>query len=282
MKKEGPMNLKIGFVILTWNSENFIKACLDSIFNMKEIVSHVVVVDNGSTDQTKTILSATKSNPDSTFEVIYYPSNRGTTLTRNAGLKLLEKYEIDFYCILDSDTIVNEDCFYILSNEMTLHKEYGLIGPKMTTSKGLVQKSARSFPTVMEKICKAMPIKSIQKIGEQMEVQYPDKEDKSSYPVDYLMSAYWLIRPEALSKTGYLDEKIFYAPEDAEYCIQMWKAGYQVAFCPQAQIIHEWQRLSKRKIFSRINWEHIKGLVYMFQKHNYMFTTKNLKLRFPI
>ena len=275
------MNLKIGFVILTWNSEKVIKACLDSIFNMKKIISHVVVVDNGSNDGTKSILSSVTPNSNSTFEVIFYSSNRGTTLTRNAGLKLLQQYEIDFYCILDSDTIVNEDCFNILSTEMALHKEYGLIGPQMVTSKGLVQISARSFPTVMEKICKGIPVKSIQKIGEQMEIQCPGKEDKSSYPVDYLMSACWLIHPEALSKTGHLDEKIFYAPEDAEYCIRMWKAGYQIAFCPKAEIIHEWQRLSKRKLFSKINWEHIKGLLYMFKKHRYLFTTKNLKSRFP-
>ena len=276
------MNLKIGFVILTWNSEKVIKACLDSIFNMKEIISHVVVVDNGSNDETKSILSSVTPNSNSTFEVIFYSSNRGTTLTRNAGLKLLQQYEIDFYCILDSDTIVNEDCFNILSTEMALHKEYGLIGPQMVTSKGLVQISARSFPTVMEKICKGIPVKSIQKIGEQMEVQRPGKEDKSSYPVDYLMSACWLIHPEALSKTGYLDERIFYAPEDAEYCIQMWKAGYQVAFCPQAEIIHEWQRLSKIKIFIMINLEHIKGFIYMFKKHRYLLTTKHLKSSFPV
>ena len=135
---------------------------------MKEIISHVVVVDNGSNDETKSILSSVTPNSNSTFEVIFYSSNRGTTLTRNAGLKLLQQYEIDFYCILDSDTIVNEDCFNILSTEMALHKEYGLIGPQMVTSKGLVQISARSFPTVMEKICKGIPVKSIQKIGEQI------------------------------------------------------------------------------------------------------------------
>ncbi len=276
------MNLKIGFVILTWNSEKVIEACLNSIFDMEKIHSHVVVIDNGSTDRTKSILSKIKPNPDSTFEVIYYSSNRGTTFTRNAGLKLLEQYKVDYYCILDSDTAINEDCIFILSNEMELHKEYGLIGPKMRSSNGIVQMSARSFPTVLEKICKGIPIKSIQKIGEHMEVQHPDQEDKSSYPVDYLMSACWLIHPEALSKTGYLDERIFYAPEDAEYCIQMWKAGYQVAFCPKAEIIHEWQRLSKRKIFSRINWEHIKGLIYMFKKHRYLLTTKHLKSSFSV
>ena len=276
------MNLKIGFVILTWNSDKVIEACLSSIYSMQKIDCYVIVVDNGSSDQTRSILSKLTLDSASDLEVIYYDTNKGTTLTRNVGLKQLEKYNLDYYCVLDSDTIVNEDCFYILSNEMVLHKDYGLIGPRMITSNGFVQISARSFPTVLEKICKGIPIKRVQKIGEQMEVQYTNKKDKSSYPVDYLMSACWLIRPEALFKTGYLDEKIFYAPEDAEYCIRMWKSGYKVAFCPKAEIIHEWQRLSKKKLFSKINWEHIKGLVYMFRKHHYFFTTKRLKAEFPV
>jgi len=276
------MSLKIGFVILTWNSDKVIENCLASIYGMSGIESHVVVIDNGSNDQTRSFLSKVIVNSDSTFEVIYYDSNKGTTFSRNAGLKKLEKYQLDYYCILDSDTVVNESCFNILSDEMTLHKEYGLIGPQMRTSKGLVQMSARSFPTVLEKLCKGIPIKSVQKIGEQMEIQMTDKQDTYSYPVDYLMSACWLIRPEVFNKTGYLDEKIFYAPEDAEYCIRMWKTGYKVAFCPKAEIIHEWQRLSKKKLFSKINWEHIKGLIYMFYKHKYLFTTKKLKSQFPI
>ena len=114
-----------------------------------------------------------------------------------------------------------------------------------------------------------------------MEIQLPPAPDATSYPVDYLMSACWLIRPDVLAKTGLLDDEIFYAPEDAEYCIRVWKTGFQVAFCPRATIIHEWQRLSKKKLVSKMNWEHIKGLAYMFKKHRYLFTTQKLKKSFP-
>lgn len=275
------ISLKIGFVILTWNSEKVIGACLNSIFNMKEFNPYVVVVDNGSKDGTRMILSKAKPSANAKFEVIYNNINQGMSPARNAGLKRLQKYELDFYCILDSDTVVNEECFKLLSSEMLLHKKYGMIGPTMHTSSGLVQVSARSFPTALEKICKGLPIKSVQRIGEQMEVQHRDPS-KNSYPVDYLMGACCLIRPEALAKAGYFDEKIFYGPDDAEYCIRIWKSGYQVAFCPKAEIIHEWQRLSKRRLFSKINWEHIKGLIYMFRKHCYFFSTKRLKNTFTV
>ena len=151
-----------------------------------------------------------------------------------------------------SGTRFDRPAFLKMIEELQRHSEYGLIGPTMISSRGVVQMSARSFPTAVEKIFKAIPIKALQTKGEEMEIQKPNDPCAESYPVDYLMSACWLIRPEVLDKAGLLDENIFYAPEDAEYCIRVWKSGYQVAFCPAATIIHEWQRLSKKKLVSKM------------------------------
>lgn len=271
--------VSVGFVILVWNSQNVIKACLSSILNMDDIDTYVVLIDNGSTDHSiKYAQNIIKD--DNSFEIIRYKKNIGTTVSRNLGLLKLKEKNVDYYCILDSDTIVNQEAFIKMTYELENHHEYGIIGPQMIDSKGISQISARAFPTLLEKLYKGIPIKTLQKLGEKMELQSPKYDDLSSYSVDYLMSACWLLRPEAVEKVGLLDEKIFYAPEDAEYCIRMWKAGYKIAFCPQAQIIHEWQRLSKKKLISKMNWEHIKGLAYMFIKHKYMFNTKKLRRTF--
>lgn len=262
---------KIGFVILVWNSQKVIRKCLQSIAKLDIIIPYVVVVDNGSTDKTHDIVKEYEEKYPDIFSSITYTENKGTTISRNAGLKSIIQYKPDYFCILDSDTEINDIAFQRLVFEMESHSQYGLIGPTMVTSSGFVQMSARCFPTVLEKFYKAVPIKRLQKKGELMEIQKPPYDDAESYPVDYLMSACWLFRPEVLEKVGFLDENIFYAPEDAEYCIRLWKAGYQVAFCPSAKIIHEWQRLSKKKLFSKMNWEHLKGLAYMFLKHRYLF-----------
>lgn len=269
---------QIGFVILVWNSEKFIDQCLLSIANLQAISPSVVIVDNGSTDKTMEIVSRYKEKLQ--LSVIQYKENKGTTISRNDGIKRLMPSSPDFYCILDSDTEINDEAFLKLIEEMEKHPEYGIIGPAMAMSSGLIQMSARCFPTLIEKVYKAVPIKSLQAKGEAMEIQKPPANDVVSYPVDYLISACWLIRPKVLDKAGLLDEKIFYAPEDAEYCIRVWKSGFQVAFCPKAKIIHKWQRLSKKKMISKMNWEHIKGLGYMFKKHHYLFTVNQLKKSF--
>lgn len=270
----------IGFAILTWNSEKVIDACLDSISGLSSVEPRIVLVDNGSTDNTVLIIEKFIQRTSIPVELIQFSKNMGTTIPRNVALHRLMDVRPDYYCILDSDTVVNDAAFLTMITELSKHQQYGIIGPEMRTTTGYIQMSARSFPTLLEKLCKGIPSKYLQAKGEQMELQLAPHPDAASYPVDYLMSACWLITPKTIEKAGGLDEKIFYAPEDAEYCIRVWKSGLQVAFCPEAKIIHEWQRLSKRKLISKMNWVHICGLVYMFRKHHYLFTTKKLKMTF--
>ena len=277
--------VKLGFVILSWNSERVIETCLRSIIDMKTFQTEIVVADNGSTDDTvriiERLIDSNGRYEHATLRLLRYDRNLGTTVPRNAGLRALEGFAPDYYCILDSDTVVNEDAFRTLIREMEAHPEYGLIGPAMISADGKLQSSARAFPTLTEKLCKAVPLSGFQRRGEALEKAGVVDSGTTSGPVDYLQSACWLFRPQLLENAGYLDEHIFYAPEDAEYCIRVWKSGYQVAYCPETTIIHEWQRLSRKKYFSRLNWEHIRGLAHMFRKHGYLLSAERLRKTFP-
>lgn len=256
--------MKVSYVILTWNSEKYIKKCLDSILDIKNIEHNVVVIDNGSNDSTRNILEEYNTK----IKTIYLDKNYGTTISRNLGIKEIDS-DSDYICILDSDTQINEIALEKLISILANNKEVGIVGPQMTTSVGIVQKSGRKFPTVKIKFYKAFPNKNIQKKGEKLE-EYDFSEKREYYEVDYLMGACLLMRREVIDKVGLFDEKIFYAPEDVDYCARVWRAGYKVAFCKDVAIIHEWQRISKNKLISKMNWEHIKGLVYYFKKYSYI------------
>ncbi len=47
-----------------------------------------------------------------------------------------------------------------------------------------------------------------------------------------------LIRREVVEKIGYMDERFFAYQEDADYCFQAQRAGWQIYYHPAAQIIH--------------------------------------------
>jgi len=76
-----------------------------------------------------------------------------------------------------------------------------------------------------------------------------------------------MFRRTILDEVGYLDEKIFYGPEDADFCLRIHRKGYKIVCLPNYSIIHHYNRISTRKMFSRLAFLHLKGLLYFYFKH---------------
>lgn len=264
--------MKIAYIILTWNSEKYIFDCLHSIFAVKDIESQVIVVDNGSKDKTLEILNGflLKNSYQNFLQVISLDYNAGTTISRNIGLKKVDD-DVNYVCILDSDTQINREAILKLTEYLNADSEIGIIAPKLISANGKIQPSDRNIPTATIKFLKAVPLKVIQKYGEKLE-KPGHANKKHPYSVGYLMSAFWMFKPSLIKEIGLLDEKIFYAPEDVEYCIRVHKSGKKVLCCPEVSILHQWQRISKKRFVSKMNYEHIKGLLYLFYKHHFFFS----------
>lgn len=265
----------VGFVILTWNSEKYIERCLSSIQECQGFAKKICVVDNGSEDATsETVLGFQRKYSETKIDFIRLEKNLGTTISRNIGIRVVER-ECRYVCILDSDAAVTEQAVNILIRELIRSPENGIVGPLMRDEAGNIQNTARNIPTLQEKLLKVMPIKRLREKGELLEGK-ADTEN-GSQTAGYLLSACWLMRSELFQTTGYLDEKIFYAPEDVEFCLRIWVSGFRVIYCPEAKILHSWQRLSRKRLFSKHNLEHIKGLFYLFRKYRYLFSLQRFE-----
>lgn len=254
---------KISFVILTWNSEIYIKDCIESILQIKKFETQIIVVDNGSKDKSVEILKKYEKN-NQNVKVIYLDKNYGTTISRNKGLSLVK--ESDYICILDSDTIVNENAFEYMTDYLDKNDNVGIVGPTMYNKYNEPQISYRKFPTWKLKLYKASPIKKLNKKGEELE-HYKLEENQNELNCDYLISACWLIKYDVYKKLGSLDEKIFYSPEDVEYCMRARKEGYEVVYLKKPEITHYYQRISKKKFISKANYTHLMCLGYVLRKY---------------
>lgn len=258
----------VAFVILTWNSQIYIRDCLNSILKCESFDPCVFVVDNGSTDRTPQILHCFEENYDNLI-CAFLPLNFGTTVSRNLVLANIPA-ECEYVCVLDSDTIINEQAIMAMIALLIEDPSIGLVGPTMINSAGEEQFSGRSLPNLGIKLRKAFPAKSVQAEGARLEI--PDTPRiGNTQDVPYLISACWFMPRATLEAVGLLDENIFYAPEDVDYCVRVAQAGLRVVRCWNAQIVHEYQRISHKKLFSKTNVEHVKGLVYYFKKHGYLF-----------
>lgn len=56
-----------------------------------------------------------------------------------------------------------------------------------------------------------------------------------------------------------------------DWCLRCHEAGLRVVRCHDARIVHECKRLLCKRLFSKTNVEHLKGLGYHFMKRGYLF-----------
>ena len=90
--------LKFSFIIPTLNEEEFIGGCLDSIAQQMHAHDELIVVDNGSSDQTTTLVRKLKR---AVLEIL--PSANVAAL-RNRGAKLAQG---DVFAFIDGDCTLN-------------------------------------------------------------------------------------------------------------------------------------------------------------------------------
>lgn len=255
-------DIDLSIVIATWNAADLLERCLHSIYKNTHGASfEIIVVDNASTDGTLEMLAAFPE-----IKVIRNQTNRGVAPARNQGMK---EAEGRYILLLDADTIIMERALDILVEFMDNNPKVGLAAPKLISPEGELQLTCRHFPNVFSKILRRIPFS----FAEEMlrEEFLADWDHNSVREVDYVIGACQIIRREAFEDVGLLDDHIFYGPEDVDYCIRMWRKGWAVCYNPFAVVVHYERRATKTKLFSRLTWLHLKGLVYYFIKYRYLF-----------
>jgi len=85
-------------IIPTFNREKIISTAIDSVFNQSFKDFEILVIDNGSTDNTKKIIL--DKFPDKRIRYIYQSASGTPALPRNKGIKLSQG---KWLCFLDSD-----------------------------------------------------------------------------------------------------------------------------------------------------------------------------------
>ena len=263
--------MKVSVVILAWNSASTIEACLDSLPAGLTVSHEVIVVDNGSRDQTVSLLRGRFPH----VRIIANRKNLGVAPARNQGIRSAQG---EYILILDDDTIVHPGALDQLVRLLDSRPEVGLCGPKLVDVEGQLCLSCRLFPTLLDKLGRRFPSTLTRRAARRAELA--DWAHDTLRPVDYMIGACQLIRRRALDEVGLLDERIFYGPEDVDLCLRMHQAGWQVVYQPAAVVTHAEQRIA-RSAFSRLGWKHLRGLAYYFWKHRYIVSRRALYARFP-
>lgn len=103
------MSLKISVIVPVYNSEKYLDKCIQSIINQTYKFLEIVLIDDGSTDNSAEICEKYKRS-DSRIQVIHQ-KNSGPAIARNTGLKIATG---DYISFVDSDDYISENAYETL------------------------------------------------------------------------------------------------------------------------------------------------------------------------
>jgi len=112
----------ISVIIPVYNSDIFLKRCLESIISQTLASLEIICIDDCSTDNSFNILTE-YSKKDNRIKVFKNSKNIGQGLTRNRGIDLAKGEYIAF---VDSDDWIESDMYESLYGQ-TINKKYDLV-----------------------------------------------------------------------------------------------------------------------------------------------------------
>ncbi len=101
------MNKKICAVIVSYNSPERLKSCIDSLLNQTD---KVVVIDNNSRRDTKEIITGL-SYPEK-VSLIFNEENKGLAAALNQGLQYSLMNGYNWTLLLDQDSVLSDNMIH--------------------------------------------------------------------------------------------------------------------------------------------------------------------------
>lgn len=217
---------KILIIILNWNGKQDTLECLESVCKIDYPNFDVIVVDNGSTDDS---VAAIKTAFPQVI-LIENKENLGFAGGNNVGIKHALQNGAEFVFLLNNDTVVDPDILVqLVTAHETLHKP-GFLGCKIYFY---------DRPKVIQHFGGEViftPILSGRHIGD-------GEDDKGQFEkvqtCDYVTGCALLFHRNVIQKVGLLDERYFVYWEDADWGMRAKQFGYNNYVIPEAKLWHK-------------------------------------------
>ncbi|MBU1726594.1 MAG: glycosyltransferase family 2 protein [Candidatus Omnitrophica bacterium] len=211
-------------VVLTFNSINFIKSCLDSVFKQDCNDFEVIVVDNGSKDGTVDFI---RTNYPS-VELIENKENLGACKARNQGI---EASNGEWILTLDCDISLEPSFLKRLTSLAAgLDSRVGVLQPKILKNDRKTIFSCGIFLS---------GIRRFYDLGKDKIDNHKFDSPKYVFGSCSAASFYRKSMLEDLREdTGYFDERFFFLVEDVDLAWRAQQRGWKAYYCPEAICYH--------------------------------------------
>ena len=215
-------------VVLAYNNIEDTIECIESVQKTTYANLEIILVDNGSTDETVSIIRAKFPN----VHLIENGENLWVPAGYNVGFKYALENQADYILLLNNDTTIPEN----MVESLLLHAEndphVGIVMPKVayydnpddTWASGA---RYRKFPPAV-----------IMQTGN-------DRVQEQAGFLEYAPSCGLLITRDAFTKAGLFDPGYLFLNDDWDFCERVRTHGLKIKYAPEIKMLHKVSRTTK-------------------------------------
>jgi len=217
----------LSIVLLSYNSKHFLEQFLPPLIKYTPESYEIVVVNNGSTDDTDTYLS--ENFPQ--IRTIKIKENKGFT---NGYVESLKQIDAKYYCLISSDIEVSENWAQPVVELMEKDENVAACQPKIKSwhrrnefeyagaCGGFLDKYGYLF-------CRGRIFYSV----EEDHGQYDENAE-----IFWASGACFFVRADLYHQSGGLDDDFFAHMEEVDLCWRFRNMGYKIMCVPKSEVFH--------------------------------------------
>lgn len=258
--------IKLSIIIVNYNTYHLTKQTIESIINKPiPFTYEIILVDNASSDGSIQELKEDFKSRKDFIHIIENTANLGFGKANNIGM---EQSSGAYVLLLNSDTVVVEDCLEKCMDYIERNQGTGALGCKIVLGDGSLDHACkRGFPTPKASLYYFLKLdrKNPMKYGLYDALHLGEDEVGE---VDALMGAFMLMPRKVLDEVGLFDEDYFMYGEDIDLCYRIKEAGYKVVYYPEGHIIH-YKGGSSKKRRTKVIYDFHHAMWIFYRKHYY-------------
>jgi GT2 family glycosyltransferase len=246
------MAKSVNIFVLNWNGRDITLDCLSSLEKVTYSNANVIVIDNGSTDDSVT--SIKEKYPET--DIIEFPINLGFAGGNNAGFQSTAN-KADYTIFLNNDTIVDPYFVEPLINELEIKSN-----TKQTAPKIYYADKPETIWFAGGKV--NLWTGFIRHIG----IRKKDSHDYSKKrEIDYATGCCICMRTQDFESIELFDQTFPMYAEDVDLSIRLKQKGGSIVFIPESKVWHK-VSASLGGEFSIVKWKRkLIGKIKLVAKH---------------
>ena len=225
--------MDLSIIIINWNSANYLRECLRSIYlRAQDFHFEVIVVDNASYDGCAEMLALEFP------EVSFVQSKENLGFARANNLAAWHS-DGDVLLFLNPDTEIRGPALSVLLASARELPGAGAVGARILNGDGSIQTTCLlPFPTIANQILDAALLRKLAPNARIWGLRPLYTQVPAPEPVEGISGACLMTRQDVFQAVGGFSEDYFMYYEDVDYCLKVRNAGWNNYFVPDAVITH--------------------------------------------